>query len=69
MNSNQTKTPLPEFTDLAATMADVMVRSQKIANDFMSHHGGELAGSFDTGKLSESFAKNFADLQIDPEVL
>ena len=69
MNSNQTKTPLPEFTDLAATMADVMVRSQKIANDFMSHHGGELAGSFDTGKLSESFAKNFADLKIDPEVL
>ena len=69
LNSTQTKTPLPEFTDLAATMADVMVRSQKIASNFMSQHGGELAGSFDPGKLSESFAKNFADLQIDPEVL
>ncbi|MBT5032783.1 MAG: hypothetical protein HOM55_10865, partial [Proteobacteria bacterium] len=69
LNSNQTKAPLPEFTDLAATMADVMVRSQKIANDFMRQHGGGFAGSFDPAKLSDSFLKNFADLQVDPEVL
>ena len=69
LNSNQTEAPVPDLTDLAATMVDVMVRSQKIASNFMSQHGGELAGSFDPDKLSDSFAKNFADLQIDPAVL
>ena len=53
--------------ELSKTMADVAVRSQRVANEFLEHQvGGNGTGSLDPLGLVDTFTKAMGQMRLDP---